>query len=105
MSRDPYVDAKSDVEANIGNVGSLLESYQRIQTIGGDSQGLSDAKEELQTALNLLEADLEDLDESVRVVEQHGDRWGLKHAEIVERRAFVNDVTSKVAVRHLRPAL
>ncbi|BEJ14766.1 hypothetical protein CspHIS471_0405330 [Cutaneotrichosporon sp. HIS471] len=97
MSRDPYVDAKSDVEASISNVGTLLESYQRIQATSNDSPSLIEARGELQSALQLLETDLEDLDESVHVVEQHGDRWGLAHVEVAERRAFVNNVSSEVA--------
>ncbi|GMK59330.1 hypothetical protein CspeluHIS016_0703450 [Cutaneotrichosporon spelunceum] len=97
MSRDPYVDAKSDVEASINNVGTLLESYRRIQATSNDSLSLIEAKGELQSALQLLETDLADLDESVHVVEQHGDRWGLAHAEVAERRAFVNSVSSEVA--------
>lgn len=86
------------MEASISNVGSLLESYRRIQATSNDSPSLTEAKGELRSALQLLETDLEDLDESVRVVEQHGDRWGLAHAEIVERRAFVNSLSSEVAV-------
>ncbi|BEJ07280.1 hypothetical protein CcaverHIS641_0405490 [Cutaneotrichosporon cavernicola] len=98
MSRDPYVDAKSDVEASISNVGTLLESYRRIQATSNDSPSLIEARGELHSALQLLETDLEDLDESVHVVEQHGDRWGLAHVEVAERREFVNNVSSEVAL-------
>lgn len=87
------------MEASISNVASLLESYRRIQATSHNSPSLAEAKGELQSALQLLETDLEDLDESVRVVEQHGGRWGLAHAEVAERRAFVNSVTIEVSVR------
>lgn len=46
--------------------------------------------------MNLLEADLEDLDESVRVVESAGDRWGLGDEEIRKRRSFVERVKNDV---------
>ncbi|EKD03948.1 hypothetical protein A1Q2_01772 [Trichosporon asahii var. asahii CBS 8904] len=90
MSRDPYTDAKSEVEANIGNLITLLDSYERIKSTAPGSTSLSETVEELQTTLGLLETDLEDLEECVRVVEDHGDRWGLASAEVRERRIFVD---------------
>lgn len=94
----PVILTRSDVETNISNIANLLESYRRIQATSNDSPSLIETEAELQSTLQLLEADLQDLDESVRVVESHGDRWGLAHTEVAERRAFVNSVASEVAV-------
>lgn len=76
----------------------MLDSHRRIQATSNDSRSLTESEGELRATLQLLEADLEDLEESVRVVESHGDRWGLAPTEVSERRAFVNSVTSEVAV-------
>lgn len=86
------------MEANIGNLNALLDSYERIHSTAPGSTSLSETAEELQTTLGLLETDLEDLDECVRVVEDHGDRWGLGSSEVRERRAFVNRVSRNVQV-------
>lgn len=88
----------SEVEANIGNLNALLDSYQRINSTAPESTSLSETVEELQTTLGLLETDLEDLEECVRVVEDHGDRWGLGSSEVRERRAFVDRVSRTVQV-------
>lgn len=99
VTRRPCFADASDVETNISNLASLLDSYRRIQATSNDSPSLRETEGELQSTLQLLEADLADLDESVRVVEGHGDRWGIAHTEVAERRAFVNRITSEVAVR------
>ena len=52
--------------------------------------------DQLREAITGLEADLEDLEESVRVVEETGDRWGLGAEEISRRRAFIDRVEREV---------
>ncbi len=59
-----------------------------------------EARKELQGTLALLEADLEDLEESVRAVEQTGDRWGIEEHEVRRRRQFVERIKTEVRVRH-----
>lgn len=48
--------------------------------------------------MSLLEADLEDLEESVRVVEETGERWGIEVGEVQRRRGFVERVKGEVRV-------
>ncbi len=49
-------------------------------------------------SLSLLEADLEDLEESVRVVQETGERWGTEAGEVGRRRAFVGRLRGEVRV-------
>ena len=89
-----------DVEQNLIASRSLLTQYDELQA-GGSSQSpaaIREAEEELRETIALLEADLEDLDESVRVVESTGDRWGLGDDEISRRRRFVEQVKREVGV-------
>lgn len=46
----------------------------------------------------MLETDVEDLEESVRVVEDMGERWGLGANEVHKRRDFVQRVKREVEV-------
>ncbi|RSH90290.1 hypothetical protein EHS25_001624 [Saitozyma podzolica] len=101
MSRDPYIDVKREVEQTLSATHNLLASYERIaSTSSSTSSAVSEARDELRGTLALLEADLEDLDESVRVVESTGDRWGIAPDEVSRRRGFVERV--KKEVRGLR---
>lgn len=77
----------------------LLNSYRRLKT--ADAATVAETVEELQTAIELLELDLQDLDDCVRVVEGHGDRWGIGDAEVRERRSFVNRIGRDVEVSRL----
>ncbi|ORX34389.1 syntaxin 6, N-terminal-domain-containing protein [Kockovaella imperatae] len=99
MARDPYVDVKKEVEQNLRATHTLLESYDRLSDTSTSST-FAEAQEELRGTLALLEADLEDLEESVRVVEATGDRWGIEESEVKRRRGFVERV--KAEVRDLR---
>ena len=56
------------------------------------------ARDELKGTLASLDADLEDLDESVRVVENVGGMYGIDEEEIRSRRKFVKEVKQKVEV-------
>jgi syntaxin 6 len=63
-----------------------------------DAATVAETVEDLKTAIELLELDLEDLQECVRVVEEHGDRWGLGPTEVRGRRAFVDRIGRDVDV-------
>lgn len=87
------------MEVNVRNVNTLLDSYDQIQASSRDTSRLSDTAQELQNTLQLLEADLEDLEECVRMVEGHGERWGIDDVEVGRRRTFVTNVSSQIQVR------
>ncbi|KAK1926404.1 t-SNARE [Papiliotrema laurentii] len=94
MSRDPYIDVKREVEQNLAATRDLLERYANDHV--ASSSNRSELEDELRGTLSLLEADLEDLDESVRIVESKGDRWGLGEDEVRKRRGFVQRVKRDV---------
>jgi hypothetical protein len=84
----------SEVEQNLAATQSLLERYANDHV--ASSSNRSELEDELRGTLSLLEADLEDLDESVRIVESKGDRWGLGEDEVRKRRGFVQRVKRDV---------
>ena len=88
----------SDVESNLTHTKDLLQSYSRINGSGSSSADVQETKAELRVTLEALEADLEDLDESVRAIEGAGSRWGMDDQEIGRRRGFVERVKKEVKV-------
>ncbi|WRT65037.1 uncharacterized protein IL334_001979 [Kwoniella shivajii] len=92
MSRDPYIDVKREVESTLSTLPSLLSSYSPSSS----SSSSSGVHEELRNTLQILEDDLEDLEESVRVVEGMGDKWGISQIEVSQRRRFVESVKREV---------
>lgn len=86
------------MEANLTHTKDLLQSYSRINTSGPSSADIEETRAELRATLEALEADLEDLDESVRAIEGAGSRWGMDDQEIGRRRGFVERVKKEVRV-------
>ncbi|KAH8113940.1 syntaxin 6, N-terminal-domain-containing protein [Phellopilus nigrolimitatus] len=104
MSTDPYHVVQAEMQGTLASAGTLLSSFRRIRGMAASSSGaglgaereseeLAYARSELKATLSALEADLEDLEESVRVVETTGPRYfGLDDSEVQTRRRYVRDV-------------
>ncbi|KAF8068859.1 t-SNARE, partial [Lyophyllum atratum] len=90
MSTDPYHAVEHEVQTTLQTAAQLRSSYFRIRsTARDDSEELRWAANELRATLATLEADLEDLDESVKMVESTDARmFGLDHTEVQRRRAL-----------------
>ncbi|KAG8957111.1 hypothetical protein FRC03_010519 [Tulasnella sp. 419] len=97
---DPYHSVVEEIQTSLQTAESLRASYLRIaSTAREDSEELSWARNELKATLAALDADLEDLDESVRVVEETGGRiFGIEDTEVIERRKYVNHVRQEIEV-------
>ncbi|KIJ36942.1 hypothetical protein M422DRAFT_69539 [Sphaerobolus stellatus SS14] len=94
MSTDPYHTVKYEVDTSLQAAETLRASYLRIRSTAREgSEELDWARNELKATLAALEADLEDLEESVRIVEDTGARlFGLDDREVIERRKYVDHV-------------
>nr|XP_019008771.1 uncharacterized protein I206_06454 [Kwoniella pini CBS 10737]OCF47552.1 hypothetical protein I206_06454 [Kwoniella pini CBS 10737] len=92
MSRDPYVDVKREIESTLSTLPDLLTAYASSPS----SSQHHEAQEELRNTLQILEGDFEDLEESVRVVAEMGDRWGISTQEVSSRRKFLQRVKKEI---------
>ncbi|KAF8656314.1 hypothetical protein AX16_002616 [Volvariella volvacea WC 439] len=98
MSIDPYHAVQNDIQTSLQAATQLRASYLRIRGMArDDSEELIWARNELKATLATLEADLEDLEESVKVVESADARlFGLDYAEVQERRRYVSHVRREI---------
>ncbi|KAH9836334.1 syntaxin 6, N-terminal-domain-containing protein [Rhodofomes roseus] len=98
MSTDPYHAVQQEIQTSMQAASTLRASYLRIRsTAREDSEELVWARNELKATLAALEADLEDLEESVRVVEQTGARmFGLDESELMERQRYVAHIRREI---------
>ncbi|KAH9947546.1 syntaxin 6, N-terminal-domain-containing protein [Amylocystis lapponica] len=98
MSEDPYHAVQQEVQSSLQTASTLRASYLRIRsTAREDSEELGWARNELKATLAALEADLEDLEESVKIVESTGARmFGLEESEVMERRRYVGHVRREI---------
>ncbi|KAG6830814.1 hypothetical protein H0H87_006987 [Tephrocybe sp. NHM501043] len=98
MATDPYHAVEHEVQTTLQTALQLRSSYLRIRsTAREDSEELAWAATELKGTLAALEADIEDLDESVKIVESTDARnFGLDDAEVQRRRKYVGDVRKEI---------
>ncbi|KAJ1311702.1 hypothetical protein OPQ81_010175 [Rhizoctonia solani] len=98
MSVDPWHDVKNEVQNSLEAATNLRASFLRIQsTASANSEELNWARNELKGTLAALDADLEDLEESVRIVEETGGRlFGVEETEVMARRKYVVYVRNQI---------
>ena len=87
-----------DVLRKLGQATALLASYNRIRDTVADpntSPELANTKADLEALLEDL-ADLDDLDDSVKVVESNPSSYGLSLEEVRRRRGFVEQVKYQI---------
>ncbi|KAF9225935.1 hypothetical protein BS17DRAFT_572032 [Gyrodon lividus] len=98
MSTDPYHVVQQEIQSSLQTASTLRASYLRIRSMAREgSEELLWARNELKATLAALEADLEDLEESVKVVESTGPRlFNLDDTEVTERRKYVGRVRREV---------
>ncbi|KAJ5183019.1 hypothetical protein N7492_000635 [Penicillium capsulatum] len=95
---DPFLQVQADVLSTLQSSRPLFSSYLRIRSLAKspDNPELKQARLELETTFTELSADLDDLVESVRAIEQDPYRFGLELEEVQRRRKLVDDVGAEV---------
>ena len=95
---DPFSEAQADVLADFRTTRSLHASYLRIRSLASSptSPELIQARQELESALLDLHADIQDLADSVKAVEGDPFKFGLDIEEVGRRRQFVKSVGDEV---------
>ncbi|KAH7887080.1 t-SNARE [Phlebopus sp. FC_14] len=98
MSIDPYHAVQQEIQSSLQAASTLRASYLRIRSTAREgSEELVWARNELKATLAALEADLEDLEESVKVVESTGPRlFNLDDSEVMERKKYVGRVRREI---------
>jgi member of the syntaxin family of t-SNAREs len=99
---DPFLSAQQDLLALLNQSRPQLQSYLRIRSSASsaNSPELIEARQELESTLTDLSADLQDLVDSVKAVEGDPSRYGLSRAEVDRRKKLVTDVAAEVEGMH-----
>lgn len=87
-----------EVENAQSQVRELYESYLRLNSTSNNQRVIAEARQDLETSLDLLEVDIDDMEDSVKAVEESGSRWGLSYEEVQRRRRTLENVKADVKV-------
>lgn len=88
----------SDALSTLNTARSLFTSYLRIRTLASSSLSpeLIQARKELESTVQDLSLDLQDLVDSVKAVEADPFQYGLDITEVSRRRKLVGDIGAEV---------
>ncbi|XP_005816492.1 syntaxin-6 [Xiphophorus maculatus] len=88
---DPFFVVKGEVEKAVQAAQSLHRRWVELQPeVGGASREEADwTTNELRNGLRSIEWDLEDLDETISIVESNPRKFHLDAAELTKRKAFI----------------
>ncbi|KAG2412866.1 hypothetical protein HFD88_010423 [Aspergillus terreus] len=95
---DPFLQVQAEVLSTLQTTRPLFSSYLRIRSLAKtpDNPELQQSRSELESTLTDLSADLDDLVQSVRAIEQDPYRYGLELEEVQRRRKLVDDVGGEI---------
>ncbi|KAG1452223.1 hypothetical protein G6F56_007877 [Rhizopus delemar] len=105
MEQDPFLIVKSQVEDNISNAANLFASWKRIQqTVSSPkNQELLWTADELNSTLEVIEQDLDDLQEALDMSLSNPSQFNLTQKDISSRKKFLD--TSRQFIQNIRSTL
>jgi len=96
---DPYFIVKTDVERALENLTKLHESYQRLTTSSSpnNNKEKAEVRGEIKTALRDVQYDIEDIEETVRIVEANPKKFKISTGEIESRKNFITNSKDRLS--------
>uniref|UniRef100_A0A1A7YKJ9 Syntaxin 6 n=1 Tax=Iconisemion striatum TaxID=60296 RepID=A0A1A7YKJ9_9TELE len=95
---DPFFVVKGEVEKAVLAAQNLHRRWSKLQQDGGGAskEEIDWTTNELRNSLRSIEWDLEDLDETISIVESNPKKFHLDTAELMRRKAFITDTRHSV---------
>lgn len=93
---DPFHTVRKDVEESLQAAETYYKRWQQLLESNGDPEEFDWTTAELRRKLKSIEWDLDDLSDTIKVVEDAPARFKLTPAEITSRKEFIGTVKMKV---------
>jgi len=96
--QDPFYVVKEEVQQSVQGVVSLYERWKQLleTTNTATNEEFKWTQNELKTGLRSIEWDLNDLEETISVVQNNQNKFRLDGSEIENRRGFVAETKKKI---------
>lgn len=90
-STDPFNVARDEVDQAVKKVKALLKEWRRLLETENtaESRSFQEVQTELKAELDQLRYDLEEVQASIQLVEEHRDRFQLSDNQLASRREFL----------------
>lgn len=100
MADDPWTSVKDEVVQSLRQANTLFQRWQQLVdglAQGGSKDDLERVEKELNTSLKSIGWDLEDLNETVSLVESNPGRFKIGGQEMAQRKQFIKETTKTVS--------
>jgi len=100
MADDPWTSVKDEVVQSLQQATKLYQRWQQLLDQLGSGAGKEDlerTEKDLLSSLKSIGWDLEDLSETISLVEENPTRFKIDSQELTQRKQFVKETTKKVA--------
>ncbi|KAI6647201.1 hypothetical protein LOD99_12198 [Oopsacas minuta] len=100
---DPFIMVRDAVSKSLVETEDIFQRWTDIHSKPylGSVQELGQVTKQLRERLKGIEWDLEDLDETVKVVESNPERYRVDPGELNRRKVFISKSASRVKVTQL----
>lgn len=95
---DPFFVVKGEVQKAVNAAQSLHQRWSELlqEGAGASKEEMDWTTNELRNSLRSIEWDLEDLDETISIVESNPKKFNLDAAELAKRKAFITNTRETV---------
>ena len=97
MATDPFDTVRQEISESVGALRRQREQWRELLETAPTSDEFKKAGEELLQGVRDTQADLEDLADTIVVVEQNRERFQIGDDELKERRGFVDGMRRELS--------
>ncbi|TPX43253.1 hypothetical protein SeMB42_g04792 [Synchytrium endobioticum] len=90
MSEDPFFAVKDEVEASLANANTLYIQYAALAASNAKHDDIRWKADEIRSALQSIELDLHDLEDTIKAVQVNPAKFRLDAREVANRKEFIS---------------
>ncbi|KAL6050245.1 Syntaxin-6 [Balamuthia mandrillaris] len=97
--QDPFYVVKEEVQQSVNGAKTLFARWEELLEHSNTAQDeeFKFTGTELKTVIRSIEWDLQDLEETIRIVQNNRAKFQIEEAEVATRQAFVQEVKNTIA--------
>ena len=96
--QDPYFAVKEEVESSVTVVVDLHQRWKELASRGKKGDEFEWTGSELLSGLRSIEWDLQDLEDTVSIVEGNRQKFQLEEEDVMERKRFIEATRAQIVV-------
>ena len=89
------------MQKSINHLQELYSNWTRLSSNNGNQEQLKWTTDEIKSSIKTIDWDIQDLEETIKIVESNPQKFKLDMAEVQRRKQFIQDSKSRIQVRRI----